>query len=114
LDNHIEDTLQPFELPLLHAVENADFLSYTTRDCQARIFCEISKIGRNKESSLMQKLIYLTANLTPDHLADGYGLKKLFKVSRDGMCEMYKCVPLMTPGGILEKFTAKALTQKPE
>jgi len=111
-NNHIEDTLQPFELPLLRAVESADFLSYTTRDCQARIFCEVSKIGRNKESSLTQKLVYLMANLTPDHLSEGYGMKKLFKASRDGMCEIYKCVPLMTPGGIFERISYKALPQK--
>jgi len=109
LDNHIEDTLKPFELPLLDAVEKADFLSYTTRDCQSRIFCEVSKIGRNNESSLMQKLVYLTANLTPDHLSESYGFKKLFKASRDGVCEIYKCVPLMTPGGIFDKFSSKAL-----
>lgn len=103
MSNNIEDSLRDFELPALRAIEEADFLSYTTRECQERIFCEVSRIGRDKDSSLIQKLMYLAANLTPDYYAESYGLKKLFKASRDGQCDMYKCVPLMTPGGVFDQ-----------
>jgi len=110
LNNNIEDTLRDFELPALRAIENADALSYTTRECQERIFCEVSRIGRSKDSSLIQKLFYLAANLTPDHYSESYGLKKVFKAARSGECSEYKCVPLMTPGGVFDskKYYHKA------
>lgn len=96
LHNNLERTLQPFELPVLRAIEKADFLSFTTRDCQERIFCEVAQIGRHKEASVLQKAIYLAANLTPDYYAKSYSVDKLFKAARDGQCQMYKCVALMS------------------
>ncbi|KAF2355741.1 hypothetical protein FHG87_013503 [Trinorchestia longiramus] len=97
MPNNIEETLMPFELPVLRAVEKADFLSYTTRTCQEKLFCEITQVGRHENASLLQKMMYLTASLTPDEYAKSYNLDKLFKSARDGHCESYKCVPLMTP-----------------
>jgi len=102
MQNNIEGSLRDFELPALRAIEGADLLSYTTRECQERIFCEVSRIGRQKDASLIQKLFFLAANLTPDQYAESYGLKKLFKASQDDKCSMYKCVPLMTPGGVFD------------
>ena len=63
MQDQIERSLKENELPALRAIEDADFLSYTTRECQERIFCEVSRIGRSKDSSLIQKLMYLAANL---------------------------------------------------
>jgi len=111
LNNNVEDTLRTFEMPALRAIEDADALSYTTRECQERIFCEVARIGRNKDSSLIQKLFYLAANLTPDYYAESYGLSKLFKSSIDDKCQQYKCVPLMTPGGVFDnkKYYKKSI-----
>ncbi|XP_018021469.1 uncharacterized protein LOC108677712 [Hyalella azteca] len=100
MSNNVEETLKPFELPLLRAVEKADFLSYTTRDCQERLFCEIAQVGRHEGSSILQKIMYLTATLTPDEYAKTYTVEKLFKSARDGHCESYKCVPLMAPSKV--------------
>lgn len=61
-DNVVE-SLKPHELPILKVIEKADFLSFTTRDCQERIFCEIAQIGRSKDASILQKMFYLAANL---------------------------------------------------
>lgn len=113
MQNQIEESLKEYELPALRAIEDADFLSYTTRECQERIFCEVSRIGRSKDSSLIQKLMYLAANLTPDYYSESYGLKKLFTASRDGTCDMYKCVPLMTPGGVFDGKKHYKKTVKP-
>jgi len=107
MGNSVVDNLREFEMPVLKAIEKADFLSYTTRDCQERIFCEVSKIGRSKDASILQKMFYIAANMTPDHYAQSYGLKKVFKASRDAQCEIFKCVPLMTPGGIFSKKAQK-------
>jgi len=107
MQNSVVDNLREFEMPVLKAIEKADFLSYTTRDCQERIFCEVSKIGRSKDASVLQKMFYIAANMTPDPYAESYGLKKVFKASRDAQCEMFKCVPLMTPGGVFSKKAQK-------
>lgn len=90
-DNLLEDSLNPEELPLLHALVESDFLALTSRECQAKLFCELTRIGEHEGASFMQRAFYYVSTLTPDFLARKVGLARLFRTSRSGNCNMFQC-----------------------
>ncbi|XP_045617508.2 uncharacterized protein [Procambarus clarkii] len=89
--NLLDETMDPSELPLLHALVESDFMALVSRDCQEKLFCEISRIGEREGASFMQKAFYYVATLTPDAVARKVGLARLFRTSRHGHCDMIQC-----------------------
>merc|ERR1719495_1227279 len=93
-DNSLfDDSFDADELPILKDLMENDWLAFTARECQERLFCEISQLGEKEESSPMQKLFYYTASLTPDFVARKVGLSDVFRASRYKQCEIFRCGP---------------------
>ncbi|XP_027224841.1 uncharacterized protein [Penaeus vannamei] len=88
---HLEEDFDPSELPLLQALVESDFLALGERECQMKLFCELTLLGQKENASFMQKALYYIATLTPDSLASRVGLEKLFRTSRDGTCSVFSC-----------------------
>lgn len=92
-DNLVEDSFEAGEMPILRDLIENDLLAFTTRECQERIFCEISQLGEKDKSSTIQKGFYYAAALTPDFVARKAGLADLFRITRYGQCEILRCGP---------------------
>ncbi|XP_047472972.1 uncharacterized protein LOC125027882 [Penaeus chinensis] len=89
--NHLEEDFDPSELPLLQAMMENDFFALGERECQMKLFCELTLLGEKENASFMQKALYYIATLTPDFMARRVGLEKLFRTSRAGTCSVYSC-----------------------
>lgn len=92
-DNLLDDSFDPDEMPILRDLLENDWLAFTARECQERLFCEISQLGEREESSFMQKFFYYATSLTPDFVARKAGLDDVFRASRYGQCEIFRCGP---------------------
>ena len=55
------------DLPLIRAIETYDILDLlpelTTRKCQEKLFCELSRLGKDESSTYMQKAFYYISTL---------------------------------------------------
>jgi len=91
LDDNALDEIEPEQLPLLRAIEESSFLALLNRQCQEKLFCELTLIGEKDNASYMQKAMYYTAMLTPDFVARRVGLQKLFRTARAGECFNLSC-----------------------
>ncbi|XP_042211080.1 uncharacterized protein LOC121858627 [Homarus americanus] len=89
--NLLQDQFDPSELPLLNTLVENNFLSLTSRQCQEKLFCELSLLGEHEDASFLQKTFYYLATLTPDFVARKAGLARLFRTSRAGSCSMLRC-----------------------
>jgi len=93
-DNSLfEDSFEADEMPILRDLMENDWLAFTARECQERLFCEISQLGEKEESSALQKLFYYAASLTPDFVARKVGLTDVFRATRYGQCKIFRCGP---------------------
>jgi len=90
-DNLLDDSFDADEMPILRDLLENDWLAFTARGCQERLFCEISKLGEREESSIMQKFFYYASSLTPDFVARKAGLADVFRASRYRQCEIFTC-----------------------
>lgn len=61
--NFLEDDVDPSELPLLQALVESDFLALTDRECQKKLFCELTLLGEKENASFMQRAMYYIATL---------------------------------------------------
>lgn len=90
-DSHVDTS----NLPLLRAIEARDIIDVlpelAARNCQKKLFCELSKLGLGPNGSYMQKAFYYTSTLTPKFIARRFGLGQLFDVSKTGQCEVLSC-----------------------
>lgn len=57
------ETIDPTELPLLQTLMDTDLMALTERQCQAKLFCELYRLGEHENASLMQKAFYYVATL---------------------------------------------------
>lgn len=60
---HLEEDFDPSELPLLQALVESDFLALGERECQMKLFCELTLLGQKENASFMQKALYYIATL---------------------------------------------------
>lgn len=61
--NHLEEDFDPSELPLLQAMMENDFFALGERECQMKLFCELTLLGEKENASFMQKALYYIATL---------------------------------------------------
>nr|CAD7449149.1 unnamed protein product [Timema bartmani] len=60
-------------------------------DCENRIFCEMSRLGKQPQANLVQKAFWYLANDTPSSVAESLGLREVFKAVRTDACNIYNC-----------------------
>lgn len=92
-DNLLEDSFDSDEMPILRDLLENDWLAFTARECQERLFCEISKLGEREESSIIQKSFHYVSSLTPDFVARKFGMADVFRATRYRQCEIFTCGP---------------------
>ncbi|KAB7502025.1 UNVERIFIED_CONTAM: hypothetical protein RMT77_007135 [Armadillidium vulgare] len=90
-DDNILDRIDPTELPLLRSLQEGDLLSLVRPQCQKKLFCEISQLGREDTASFIQKAFYFVSHLMPDNISRKLRLQRLFTVARENKCELYTC-----------------------
>merc|ERR1719391_680448 len=81
------------ERPFLRRIASLGPAMWTT-ECQAKIFCEMVKLGRLPEGNSVQRMLAATAINTPDFAANLLGLSDTFQssqASREGDCSKFKC-----------------------
>merc|ERR1719391_891632 len=78
------------ERPFLRRIASLGPAMWTT-ECQAKIFCEMVKLGRLPEGNSVQRMLAATAVNTPDFAANLLGLSDTFQASREGDCSKFKC-----------------------
>ncbi|XP_046384468.1 uncharacterized protein LOC124154657 [Ischnura elegans] len=59
--------------------------------CEGRLFCEMSRMGRTEDANAIQKILWRIVNDVPDVLTDMVGLRRLFKAARTDSCRAFKC-----------------------
>ncbi|XP_076043828.1 uncharacterized protein LOC143026922 [Oratosquilla oratoria] len=86
------------QIPLLSSlmIENL----FNDPECQRKLFCEVSLIGQDENATLTQRAIYYVASLTPDYIADRFGVGNLFRASRDGACSAFRCSSSSVPSKV--------------
>ncbi|XP_059482788.1 uncharacterized protein LOC132200973 [Neocloeon triangulifer] len=78
--------------PVLDMIESRGGLrALEDADCEANLFCEIARLGREANANSVQRGFWSVVNDTPDALSELLGVKELFKAIRTDACQIYKC-----------------------
>ncbi|KAJ9578845.1 hypothetical protein L9F63_004949, partial [Diploptera punctata] len=85
------ETLDMTSYPILHLLEKYGVESLDDPECENRIFCEMSRLGREPSGNVIQKAFWHAAHETSDKNAEAMGMKELFKAVRTDSCSIYKC-----------------------
>ena len=95
--------------PFMEKINKIGFSRLTEARCQKELFCEMAEMGSNVEANTVQKLFAYAVSLTPNIIADKFGVREVFEVKRkfqknsfiitqttfqatlEGRCKKFKC-----------------------
>ncbi|PSN44521.1 hypothetical protein C0J52_14690 [Blattella germanica] len=91
VDQEDSSELDIMSFPILDLLDKYGIESLDDPECENRIFCEMSRLGREPTGNIIQKAFWHLAQDTPDKTADAMGMRELFKAVRTDACSIYRC-----------------------